>query len=48
MAGPISGRLSDKFGQKKFMISSLTLTSLFLLLLLTIDVNTHITASYCT
>ncbi|MGB9756414.1 MAG: MFS transporter [Candidatus Bathyarchaeales archaeon] len=40
IVGPISGKLSDKFGQRKFMISGLTLTSLSLLLLSTIDVNT--------
>jgi len=38
--GPISGRLSDKFGQRPFVISGLTLTSLSLFLLSTIGVNT--------
>jgi len=40
IAGPISGRLSDKFGQRKFMILGLTLTSLSLFLLSAIDINT--------
>ena len=38
--GPISGRLSDKFGQRPFIMSGLTLTSLSLFLLSTTGINT--------
>lgn len=40
ITGPISGKLSDKFGQKKFMISGLILTSLSLFLLSTLSIDT--------
>ena len=38
--GPISGRSSDRLGQRTFVISGLTVTSLSLFLLSTIGVNT--------
>ncbi|MGQ9781615.1 MAG: MFS transporter [Nitrososphaeria archaeon] len=40
MFRPISGRLSDKYGQKAFVLSGIALTSLSLFLLSTAGVNT--------
>jgi EmrB/QacA subfamily drug resistance transporter len=40
VCGPLSGKFSDKFGQRPFILSGLTLTSLSLFLLSTTSVNT--------